>query len=129
MEDDNVKTTGKKFRNLMEDDNVKTTGKKFRNLMEDDYVKEVKKRAPIDKEFLKEFVAPTTTIAGSGIAAAALGDKSRNDRKEAEIERRQDKNEMQRETRGMKSGGMVKSSASKRADGIAKKGKTRGRMV
>jgi hypothetical protein len=29
----------------------------------------------------------------------------------------------------MKHGGMVKSSASKRADGIVKKGKTRGRMV
>jgi hypothetical protein len=29
----------------------------------------------------------------------------------------------------MKKGGMVKSSASKRADGIVKKGKTRGRMV
>jgi hypothetical protein len=29
----------------------------------------------------------------------------------------------------MKKGGMVKSSASKRADGIAMKGKTRGRMV
>jgi hypothetical protein len=29
----------------------------------------------------------------------------------------------------MKKGGMVKSSASKRADGIAKKGKTKGRMV
>jgi hypothetical protein len=29
----------------------------------------------------------------------------------------------------MKAGGSVKSSASKRADGIAKKGKTRGRMV
>jgi hypothetical protein len=29
----------------------------------------------------------------------------------------------------MKKGGMVKSSASKRADGIAIKGKTRGRMV
>jgi hypothetical protein len=30
---------------------------------------------------------------------------------------------------GMKRGGMVKSSASKRADGIAKKGKTRGKIV
>jgi hypothetical protein len=30
---------------------------------------------------------------------------------------------------GKKKGGSVKSSASKRADGIAKKGKTRGRMV
>jgi hypothetical protein len=29
----------------------------------------------------------------------------------------------------MKKGGSVKSSASKRADGIAKKGKTRGKMV
>jgi hypothetical protein len=31
--------------------------------------------------------------------------------------------------RRMKKGGKVKSSASKRADGIAKKGKTRGRVV
>jgi heme oxygenase len=30
---------------------------------------------------------------------------------------------------GLKKGGMVKSSASKRADGIAIKGKTKGRMV
>lgn len=30
---------------------------------------------------------------------------------------------------GMKKGGAVKSSASKRADGIAQRGKTRGRMV
>ena len=33
------------------------------------------------------------------------------------------------EDMGMKKGGMVKSSASKRADGIAIKGKTRGRIV
>jgi hypothetical protein len=37
--------------------------------------------------------------------------------------------ELRRESRGMKKGGMVKSSASKRADGIAQRGKTRGRMV
>jgi hypothetical protein len=38
--------------------------------------------------------------------------------------------EKRRETRGMKKGGKVKvSSASKRADGIASRGKTRGRMV
>lgn len=38
--------------------------------------------------------------------------------------------EKRRETRGMKKGGKVKmSSASKRADGIAARGKTRGRMV
>jgi hypothetical protein len=37
--------------------------------------------------------------------------------------------EERREARGMKKGGMVKSSASKRADGIAIRGKTKGRMV
>ena len=38
--------------------------------------------------------------------------------------------ELRRESRGMKKGGKVKvSSASKRADGIASRGKTRGRMV
>jgi hypothetical protein len=36
--------------------------------------------------------------------------------------------ELQRETRGMKKGGKV-SSSSKRADGCAMRGKTRGRMV
>jgi len=41
---------------------------------------------------------------------------------------REAKDEMKRETRGMKNGGKV-SSASKRADGCAIKGKTRGRMV
>lgn len=35
--------------------------------------------------------------------------------------------ELQRETRGKKAGGIV--SASKRADGIAQRGKTRGKMV
>jgi hypothetical protein len=44
---------------------------------------------------------------------------------------RESDDEYRRETKGkgMKKGGMVKSSASKRADGIAKKGKTKGRMV
>jgi hypothetical protein len=37
--------------------------------------------------------------------------------------------EERREARGMKKGGMVKSSASKRADGIAIRGKTKGLMV
>ena len=36
--------------------------------------------------------------------------------------------EVKRETRGMKKGGMV-GSASKRADGCAQRGKTKGRMV
>lgn len=37
--------------------------------------------------------------------------------------------EERREARGMKAGGMVKSSASKRADGCAQRGKTKGKMV
>jgi hypothetical protein len=37
--------------------------------------------------------------------------------------------EERREARGMKKGGSVKSSASKRADGVAIRGKTKGRMV
>jgi hypothetical protein len=37
--------------------------------------------------------------------------------------------QVQRESGSFKKGGMVKSSASKRADGCATKGKTRGRMV
>jgi hypothetical protein len=36
---------------------------------------------------------------------------------------------LKRESRGMKKGGVVKSSASKRADGCAQRGKTRGRMM
>lgn len=81
-----------------------------------------------DKEFLKEYVLPTSVIAGSGMGAAAVGEKSRNERDEAEQEKREAKDEMKRETRGMKKGGTV-SSASKRADGIAVKGKTKGRFV
>ena len=53
--------------------------------------------------------------------------KERDERKAAK--EREAKDEIKRETRGMKKGGKVKSSASKRADGIAKRGKTKGRMV
>lgn len=40
---------------------------------------------------------------------------------------KEQRDEMKRETRGMKKGGKV--SASKRADGIAKRGKTKGRVI
>ena len=53
--------------------------------------------------------------------------KERDERKAAK--EREAKDEIKRETRGMKKGGMVKSSASKRADGVAIKGKTKGRVV
>jgi hypothetical protein len=41
---------------------------------------------------------------------------------------RREREELER-SKGMKAGGMVSSGASKRADGIAKRGKTRGRIV
>ena len=37
--------------------------------------------------------------------------------------------EVKREMRGKKAGGVIKSSASKRADGIAQRGKTKGRYI
>jgi hypothetical protein len=52
-----------------------------------------------------------------------VGEAKQRKQREAEAE-------LKRESRGMKKGGKVKlSSASKRADGIAARGKTRGRMV
>jgi hypothetical protein len=56
------------------------------------------------------------------------GQRSELDRKAAQAAR-EAADEERREARGMKKGGSVKSSASKRADGIAKKGKTKGRVV
>lgn len=46
----------------------------------------------------------------------------------AEIRSEERRKREQKEMAGMKKGGMVKSSASKRADGIAQRGKTRGRI-
>jgi hypothetical protein len=59
------------------------------------------------------------------IGGAASKYKSATE-KEADLDREL-KSQMQRETRGMKKGGKVKS-ASSRADGIAQRGKTRGMM-
>jgi hypothetical protein len=81
-------------------------------------------------------------IVGSlGIIPKYVGAK-RDQEKSDEISRLRTENEKARRMAGApmdttapqsivtkKKGGMVKSSASKRADGIAKKGKTRGRMV
>jgi hypothetical protein len=60
-------------------------------------------------------------IPGSQVFAQINADRSARQRRAAEEERFM--------SGGMKKGGMVKSSASKRADGIATKGKTRGRMI
>lgn len=66
-------------------------------------------------------------------AEAAYGEKFLSDGAKERIEKgvkrvRELADQTKRESRGMKKGGTV-SSASKRADGIAQRGKTRGRMV
>jgi hypothetical protein len=71
------------------------------------------------------------TVAALPIAGGAGRDMAEDFEKAKQIkkEKTEAKDEMKRETRGMKKGGVVKSSASKRADGIAQRGKTKGRMV
>jgi len=69
-------------------------------------------------------------IAGGIMAGVGKADRTMTeagDEKSAK-ERREARNEIKRETRGMAKGGKV-SSASKRADGIAQRGKTKGRYV
>ena len=60
-------------------------------------------------------------VPGSQVYAQINADRIARQRRAAEEERFM--------SGGMKKGGVVKSSASKRADGIATKGKTRGRMI
>jgi Flp pilus assembly protein TadB len=60
--------------------------------------------------------------------APAAMDRYKEREEQKEKNRREAEAEKKRESRGMKSGGKV-SSASKRADGCAVKGKTRGKMV
>lgn len=62
--------------------------------------------------------------------------QTRSAQKQRDILQQMKDEEMSRKMRegyekalGMKKGGKVKSSASRRADGVAKKGKTRGRMI
>jgi hypothetical protein len=82
-------------------------------------------KAEMQRGAMKAIGAPAAIIVGGSMAAGAAGEyaKRKRDREESEA-----KSELKRETRGMKKGGTVKS-ASSRADGIAQRGKTRGRMV
>jgi hypothetical protein len=68
--------------------------------------------------------------AGPGllVGAGAAGYADYKDSKARQQEKKEAADELKRETRGMKKGGKV-SSASKRADGIAQRGKTRGTIV
>jgi hypothetical protein len=69
---------------------------------------------------------------GLGVVPAIASSLMKDDKDEKEL-----KKELEREramgrapaSQGMKKGGSVKSSASKRADGCAQRGKTKGRMV
>jgi hypothetical protein len=61
-------------------------------------------------------------------AAAARRPESPK-RKREDVERMLDEKLASDMAGGFKKGGSVKSSASRRADGIAKKGKTRGKMI
>lgn len=86
---------------------------------------------PVAKEMEQLQKAGVATIgtAGVGLGAASAMD-SPNRRAAAERKEKAEREaeaELKRESRGMKKGGVV--SASKRADGCAQRGKTRGKMV
>ena len=63
-----------------------------------------------------------------GMASVGDADYQEIRKQKREKAKRESDSEMRRETRGMKKGGTVKS-ASVRADGIAQRGKTKGRIV
>jgi len=65
------------------------------------------------------------TVAGLGYAMTEESSRRRAEAERKEKADRQSAAELKRESRGMKAGGMT---ASKRADGIAQRGKTRGKM-
>ena len=95
--------------------------------------KKATKNKPMEPDELMRNVTGTSlaTSGAAGATAMLLGKDDRQKKVEEKTEQkeREAKDEVKRETRGMKKGGSVKSSASKRADGIAIKGKTRGKMV
>ena len=67
---------------------------------------------------------------GITLGDAALGAEARQAAREAAAEERREANRADMmKTVNKKKGGMIKASASKRADGCAQRGKTRGKMV
>jgi hypothetical protein len=93
-------------------------------------VKKVPKRDNRDEDVRDAVGVALSAGSAAGATSMLLGQEDRIKKAEAnkEQEAREAKAEMKREARGMKNGGAV-SSASKRADGIAMKGKTKGRIV
>jgi hypothetical protein len=66
-------------------------------------------------------------LAAAGIGAAMTKRSKDTDTEASDKEQREAAAELKRESRGKKSGGSIRS-ASSRADGIAARGKTRGKM-
>ena len=89
------------------------------------YKSSPKKSYDPDAEVQKLVVGLGTPLAAAGtIAAIGKSPIADTDNEKLAQERREAKNEIKRESRGMAKGG----SASSRADGIAQRGKTRGKM-
>jgi len=90
------------------------------------------RRAAESKALDTDFKRAMGTVAGTGLAAATadyVGDKLQENKKKEAVAREaaaELKREGNRTSPGMKKGGQV--SASRRADGIAQRGKTRGKM-
>ena len=83
-----------------------------------------KKEYRKDLAGLAGYMAPPVLVGTAGITAGRIAENERREKAEREAAA-----ELKRESqRGMKAGGKV-SSASSRGDGIAAKGKTKGRMV
>jgi len=111
-----------------------------------DYSSEINPRAGSDKELLTAVGLPAGIVLGGGLLTARAISKRNKERAENEAEAKKSglaleaenvkKDERlkkendayeQERAKGMKKGGSVKS-ASARADGIAQRGKTRGKM-
>jgi len=93
--------------------------------------KKLAEKAAKQDDLYKKAAIGVGTVAALPIAGGAGRDMAEDFEKAKQIkkEKTEAKDEIKRETRGMKKGGMIKSSASKRADGVAIKGKTKGRFV
>jgi uncharacterized protein involved in type VI secretion and phage assembly len=80
-------------------------------------------------ETAEEKAARKTAAPKPSALSVSKADGSFSDRQEYKRAVKDRQKEQQRKAMGMKSGGMVKSSASKRGDGCAQRGHTKGRMV
>lgn len=101
------------------------TGEELKELRKKDRQEKARKQLEKDESFGGKAEAITSDVSSAvrklqGISEPSLGSATAARKRRVE--------EAKKEL-GMKKGGVVKSSASKRADGCATKGKTKGRMV